>query len=174
MKLSIRITSIILAFVLVFSLCACSDEAADTTSTTDTNTSVTDKTEDNGDASDVSSDNQTTSSTDTPSSNSSIVENNSSVTSDVSSVESEATTNPNASAQPTITLLTPVANDIFIIGGNCSNNTEYIQISGDSVKTQKVVPARGKDKSYFTAQVQIKNSDYVFIQTKEKGKEGCR
>lgn len=168
MKLSIRITAIILAFVLMFSLCACSDVAEDTSSAIDVNTSVTDKTEDNDDASDVSSDNQTTSSTDTPSSNSSIVENNSSVTTNTSSTPAE---NPNASAQPTITLLTPVANDIFIIGGSCSNNTEYIQISGDNVKTQKVVPARGKDKSYFTAQVQVKNSDYVFIQTKEKGKD---
>ena len=172
MKLSIRITSIILAFVLVFSLCACSDEAVDTTSTVDTNASTTDKIEDENTNSDVSStDSQVVSSNSASSNNSSIVENNSSVTSNVSSVGSQSTTNPNASAQPTITLLTPVANDIFIIGGSCSNNTEYIQISGDSVKTQKVVPARGNDKSYFTAQVKVSASDYVLIQTKEKGKD---
>lgn len=169
MKLSIRITAIILAFVLMLSLCACSDVAEDTSSAIDVNTSTIDKTEEQDVVSNTSSsDKQTNSSTDTPSNNSSIAESNSSVTTNTSSDPAE---NPNASAQPTISLLAPVANDIFIIGGSCSNNTEYVQISGDNVKTQKVVPARGKDKSYFTAQVQIDESDYVFIQTKEKGKD---
>ena len=166
MKLSIRITAIILAFVLVFSLCACSDEPEDTSSIADTNASVTDKTEEEDNASSENSSTEQNSSTDAT--NSTPVEDNSSAAQNTSSDPAE---NPNASAQPTISLLTPVANDIFIIGGSCSNNTEYVQISGDNVKTQKVVPARGKDKSYFTAQVQVKNSDYVFIQTKEKGKD---
>ncbi|MBR6503102.1 MAG: hypothetical protein IKT42_06640 [Clostridia bacterium] len=172
MKLFVRIIAIILSVALMLSLCACSDEVVDTTSTVDANSSVADKVEEQDSNLDASStDSQVASSNNTPSNNSSIVENNSSETSNVSSVESEVITNSNASAQPTITLFAPVANDIFIIGGSCSNNTEYIQISGDSVKTQKVVPARGKDKSYFTAQVKVNTSDYVFIQTKEKGKD---
>lgn len=80
-------------------------------------------------------------------------------------------TNPNTSAQPKITLFVPVADNVYIIGGSCSKNTEYIQIGGSGVKSQKIVPAKGKDKSYFTAQVQIDCNTSVEVSAKETGKD---
>ena len=120
---------------------------------------------------DGKNDNQNTaSSLGTPSSNQSSSNDNSSVVSSGSDTQSEES-NPNASAQPTITMLAPVANNIYIIGGSCSKTTEYIQIGGSGVKAQKIIPAKGKDKSYFTAQVQIDFSTYINISAKETGKD---
>ncbi len=169
-----RIISILIVVTLMLTLCACSEPTGDMSSTTDVETIIIDNNQSNtqSDSSKTqSSDNQNAnSSVDTPSSNPSSTDDNSSVTPSVPDTSSEEE-NPNASAQPNITLLTPVADNIYIIGGSCSKATEYIQIDGLGVKSQKIIPAKGKDKSYFTAQVQIDYSTYVDISAKETGKD---
>lgn len=167
-----RIVSILIAVALMLSLCACNEVTSDISSTTETHTVIIDQTDNQSTASKPEKDDNKAdnSSVDTPSSNPSSTDDNSSIISSVPDTSSEEE-NPNASAQPTITLFAPVANNIYIIGGNCSKATEYIQIDGAGVKTQKIIPAKGKDKSYFTAQVQIDYSTYVDISAKETGKD---
>ncbi len=168
-----RIISILIAVALTLTLCACTEPTGDMSSTTEVETIIIDNQNNSQDTDSKTEkpDNQSTdSSVDNPSSNPSSTEDNSSATSSEPDTSSEEV-NPNASAQPTITLFAPVANNIYIIGGSCSKATEYIQIDGVGVKTQKVTPAKGKDKSYFTAQVQIDYSTYVDISAKETGKD---
>lgn len=168
-----KIIAVLIVITLMLTLCACTEPTGDVSSTAQVETIIIDdkNDEENNITSAPSSDIQSTSSTQDAPNNNNSVSNDSDVTSDNSSTESKPVVNPNASAQPDITLFTPVADNIYIIGGSCSNNTEYIQIGGAGVKAQKVVPAKGKDKSYFTAQVQLDYSTYVEIHAKEKGKD---
>ena len=79
--------------------------------------------------------------------------------------------NPNASAAPQVTLCSQVASNIYVVGGVCSLNTEYINIGGIGVKTDKIIPAKAQSNSYFIAQVQIDYYTTIEIQGKEKGKD---
>lgn len=168
-----KIISILIVVTLMLTLCACTEPTGEASSTVQVETIIIDdqKDEQSNTPSTPSSDIQSTNSNEDEPNNNNSTPVSSSEPSNNSVAESKPQTNPNASAQPDITLFTPVADNIYIIGGSCSNNTEYIQIGGEGVKSQKVVPAKGKDKSYFTAQVQLDYSTYVEIQAKEKGKD---
>ncbi len=169
-----RIISVLIVVSLTLALCACSEPTDDTSSTVQVETIITeDKNDEQNTTSDnpASNDQITSSKEDTPNNDNSVPQENNSEPLNSSDIESEPQIDPNASAQPDITFFTPVANNIYIVGGSCSNATEYIQIGGLGVKAQKVVPAKGKDKSYFTAQVQLDYSTYVEIYAKEKDKD---
>lgn len=166
-----RLTSLLIAFALTLSLCACTEPTGDGSSVVETEIIVDNK-NDAANTETVSSDNKDTGATEEkPNNNTSVPDDVSSAPSNNSGVESEPAVNPNASAQPEITLYVPVAENIYVIGGSCSKNTEYIQIGGSGVKAQKIVPEKSKDKSYFTAAVQFDGTTYVEIQAKEKGKD---
>lgn len=165
-----KIISALISIALIFSLCACSKPTGDGSSIVETEIIIDNQNETvNTDT--VTSNNQITNSTEDKPNNDTSVPDNSSTPSTNSSVESEAVVNPNASAQPEITIYVPVAENIYIVGGSCSKNTEYIQIGGSGVKAQKIVPEKSKDKSYFTAAVQFEGTTYVEIQAKESGKD---
>ncbi len=80
-------------------------------------------------------------------------------------------TNPNASATPEVTVFTAVSKDIYVIGGKCSANTEYINVSGSEVSATKIIPDMGNSGGYFIGKVQIKDSGNINIQAKEVGKD---
>lgn len=168
MKLSIRITAALLTITLIMTLCACSKPSGDTSSTVEIETVVIDKTNSDNVSQPTPSSSQSVTSSE---GETSVPQQADSEVSDNSDTESTPTINPNASAQPTITLFAPVANNVYVVGGSCSLETEYIEICGDGVTSQKVVPAKGKDASYFTAQVKLDYSTYVEIYAKEKGKD---
>lgn len=177
MKNMLRVVSLFLTIALIMSLCACSKPTGDMSSV---NTEVlVEETVTNqiGESSNetvdtpTSSDDITVSTNQTPSDTSS--ENNlSNVTSNVSSdTSSEEKVNPNASAAPEVTLCARVASNIYIIGGICSANTEYISVGGAGVTSTKITPAKGEKDSYFIGQVSIEYDTLVEIQGKENGKD---
>lgn len=79
--------------------------------------------------------------------------------------------NPNAGSQPQVNLCARVASNIYIIGGVCSKNTEYILVSGSGVTETKINTVKGKDNNYFTGQVYIDYPTIMEIQGKESGKD---
>ncbi|MDO4608510.1 MAG: hypothetical protein Q4B40_04890 [Clostridia bacterium] len=79
--------------------------------------------------------------------------------------------NPNASTAPEVTVFAAVAQDIYIIGGKCSANTEYITVSGSDATTTKIVPDKGNSGGYFTGKVKISDSCNIDVQAKETGKD---
>ncbi len=77
----------------------------------------------------------------------------------------------NKSESPIVTIKAPVAEGVYVIGGYCSKNTEYISVSGASSDSAKIIPYDGKDKKYFLAQVNYKSAGMITVSAKEKGKE---
>ncbi len=166
-----RIISLLLVVVLIVSLCACSKPTGDMSSTivkTETHTTITqDENTSIGTSSSVqTSVNQSVAPNDTSS-----VSSNSSVESNTSGEQDE---DPNISAKPKVTICSQVADNIYVVGGVCSKNTEYINIGGAGVAASKITPAKGESNSYFTAQVKIDYSTTIEIQSKETGKDLSR
>ena len=160
MKKTLRLLAIVLIATLTVGLCACSKPTGDGSSciTSDLqSTEINSTVQDN--ASNVGSDAVT--------SQEQVNSNTSQSGSDLNESENQ---NSNLSAEPNITLFASVANDIYVLGGNCSINTEYISVKVEST-TVKVKPAMGEGKKYFIAQVKIPTSTTVEIQAKESGKE---
>ena len=170
-----RIVSLLLVIVLTVSLCACSKPTGDMSSTiveTEENTTI------------IQNENTSTSSTASvttslvtqssdissvaPDDDTSLVNNNSSVVSDT---DNEQDDNKNKSAEPKVTICSQVADNIYIVGGVCSKNTEYINIGGEGVEASKTTPAKGESNNYFIAQVKISKNTSIEIQGKENGKD---
>lgn len=173
MKNSLRIIPILISIVSVFSLCACNPIINDTSSA---EVEIQHTTEYIGDADNVSSDdtNIQVSSVQSVDSEASNVQ-SSQTSSDNSSVVSQEATlqeiDPNTSATPNVTLCAQVASNIYIVGGTCSLDTEYINISGTGVETNKITPTKAQSNAYFITQVQINYNTTIEIQGKENGKE---
>lgn len=83
----------------------------------------------------------------------------------------QETTNSNMSEMPQVTVFTSVANDIYIVGGKCTQDTEYINISGNGVDTTKIKPLEANGSGYFIGKVKIKHSTEIDIQGKQAGKD---
>lgn len=130
----------------------------DTTVTTSTDSVVSSQQNNN---SNLPADNKNSSSTDTVSKED---VNNSSV-----DIEEEEV-DPNASVAPQVTLCAQVASNIYVVGGVCSKNTEYINVSGAGVTSEKITTIKGKDNNYFLGQVKIDFNTIVEVQAKETGK----
>ena len=77
----------------------------------------------------------------------------------------------NLSAQPNVTICTQVATGIYIVGGTCSTDTEYIQVSGNNATTTYLYPDYGTSSAYFIGQVKISGTTSLAIQGKQPGKE---
>lgn len=75
----------------------------------------------------------------------------------------------NRSTAPNVTFCAPVATGIYIVGGNCPRDTEYIQVSGANTQVAQIVPTAGRDKYYFFGQVQISAATTLDIQGKQPG-----
>ncbi|MBQ8741148.1 MAG: hypothetical protein IJY79_06330 [Clostridia bacterium] len=178
MKNFLRSIGFILAMVLAVCLCGCSKPSGDMSSgATDTMNDETaiiqsgDNTESVISGSTSSNNNSTDN--DSSSGNNDQQQNNTSSHGDndsTSSTPSEAV-NPNASAAPDITLCAQVASNIYIVGGTCASDTEYISISGIGVKANKITPTKAQSNSYFIAQVQIDYNTTIEIQGKETGRD---
>lgn len=175
MKNFLRVISLIMSLVLIFSLCACSKVTDDMSST---EVEIQHTTEYIGDeiVSDIeSSDNQVSqeSSVDaTVSSNSSqqTPSDNISITTS-SQITSSQETDPNQSRKPSVTICAAVAPGVYVVGGVCSVDTEYIRVSGLSMSETKIIPAKGTENSYFLGQIKITDSGNLEIQCKQSGKE---
>lgn len=72
------------------------------------------------------------------------------------------------SAAPVVTELAQMANNIFVISGYCSLNTEKIVVSGDGVTTAEITPAKGATNNYFLGSVTVKKSTKIVVQALEK------
>lgn len=77
----------------------------------------------------------------------------------------------NPGQTPTVTVMTPIATGVFAVGGYCSSNTEYIEVSGDGITTTKIVPYSGKDKKYFLGHIKYSLGTVVNVAAKEKNKD---
>ena len=82
----------------------------------------------------------------------------------------ESQPDPNAGKEPSVTLCAQVEGNTYIVGGVCSNSTEYVTVGGIGVQAVKVVPVKGKNNSYFITQVKIDFSTTIEVQAKEQGK----
>ena len=155
MKNAIRFISILVVISLVGGLCACKKAQDNTSSATNTTTTTT-----------------IIDSTDGINNQENIQSQNSSGTAGVQSGNSQpSVANPNESAQPNVTICTRVAADVYIVGGTCSNATEYISVSGNNVTPTKITPVKGQNQKYFTGQVKIGAGAAIEIQAKETGKD---
>lgn len=170
-----KIISLILVVVFAISLCGCRDNGDNNSSVSSTIVSIEEIVETQSGQSNTTSesDNNSTASGNTSVNNSSInatsSENTSQTSSVVSSSEQEKP-DPNASTAPDVTICAQVASNVYIVGGVCSTNTEYITIGGTSVNNVKITPVKGKDNNYFITQVKIDFNTTIEIQGKEKGK----
>ena len=174
-----KLISLLLVIILMLGLCACSKPTSDSSSVI---TEIQTQTIIIGDENAVTSIESSVSNSEP---NQSAVEDDvsqsdtSSTASDIdinikdntSSVSSEQQENKNVSEQPSVTLCAQVANNIYIIGGVCSKNTEYITVGGEGVIDVKTTPAKGNENSYFTTQVKISYNTTIEIQGKEAGKD---
>ncbi|MCI8331303.1 MAG: hypothetical protein HFE78_00530 [Clostridiales bacterium] len=77
----------------------------------------------------------------------------------------------NLSTQPTVTITAQVAAGIYIVGGTCTADTEYIKVSGDHAATVYIYPDYGTNSHFFIGQVKISDSTSLSIQGKEAYKE---
>lgn len=172
-----RIVSLLLIAVLTVSLCACSKPTGDDVSSTvveiEENTIVQEENISTNSTVSVitSSGAQVTDNSSVTSSDISSVNSNSSVESNTSSEQNQ---DQNNSAVPKVTLCSQVADNIYIVGGVCSKNTEYISIGGEGVEVSKITPAKGERNSYFIAQVKIYKNTSIEVQSKENGKDLSR
>lgn len=74
--------------------------------------------------------------------------------------ESAAQTEPEKTqtAGLEITICTPVATGINIVGGLCSRDCTAVEITGDGIDTKKIIPDYLTDSGYFIGQVKIDES----------------
>jgi len=79
-------------------------------------------------------------------------------------------TPPSPSTQPSVTICAQVAAGIYIVGGTCTDNTEYIKVSGDGVTTVYIYPDYGTNSNYFIGQVKISGATNLSIQGQETDK----
>ncbi len=177
MKNFLRNINFILVIVLTVSLCACSKPSGVMSSEKNETTIIqdddnTETTQSDGTSSNNSIDNGNNI-PDNSANNNNPQQNITSTQKDnsfISSTTSEEI-NPNASTAPEVTLCAQVASNIYVVGGVCSLDTEYINISGIGIKTNKITPTKAQSNSYFITQVQIDYNTTIEIQGKEKGKE---
>lgn len=173
MKNSLRIISILISIVLVFSLCGCNPITNDTSSV---EVEIQHTTEYIGDAENVSSDDTNTqvSSVQSVDSEASNVQSSQTSSDNSSAVSQEATSqeiDPNTSEKPRVTICAAVARGIYAVGGVCPIDTEYILVEGPGISATKIVPAKGKSESYFLGQIKISETVGLEIQCKQSGKE---
>ncbi len=75
------------------------------------------------------------------------------------------------STTPTVTSVAQMANNIFVITGTCSTDTEMIVVSGKGITTTEITPVKGKSKNSFFGQVNVTSKEYLVtfsVQAKEK------
>lgn len=77
---------------------------------------------------------------------------------------------PNKSKEPNVTICARVASNIYIVGGSCSSDTEYILVGGVGVTQTKITPTKGQSEYYFIGQVSTGSNTTLEIQGKEKNK----
>ncbi len=162
-----KITALFLSISLALCFCGCSKADGNTSSTqvviehTATTQNQT-----------VSGDNQNESTPASPNSTPAASNNNQNskpATPDDNS--SKPQQNANTSAKPQVTIFTAVSKDIYIVGGKCTPDTEYISISGDDVKAAKIKPMQSGSSNYFIGQAKIYDSTMINVQGKQQGKE---
>lgn len=174
MKNSLRVISVLVSCMLIFSLCACDPIISDTSST---EVEIQYTTEYIGDENITSSDNTNTqvSSVDGVVGNTSNVQNSQIPSGDNSSVPSQESSSqeidPNTSEKPRVTICAAVARGVYAVGGVCPIDTDYILVEGPSISATKIVPAKGKSESYFLGQIKISETVGLEIQCKQSGKE---
>lgn len=87
-----------------------------------------------------------------------------------STISSEQMVQTDISDTPTVTVAAPVAEGVFVVGGYCSINTDYILVSGNGVTSTKIIPYDGLDKKYFLGQVKYSKSCFISVYEKDVGK----
>ncbi|MCI8589310.1 MAG: hypothetical protein HFE77_01130 [Clostridiales bacterium] len=80
-----------------------------------------------------------------------------------SETQKETTTQSTLPAGPEITICTPVATGICIVGGISSVDCESIEITGDGIDTIKIIPDYLPDSSYFIGQVPVTKTCEISI-----------
>lgn len=162
-----RIVALIITLILLLTFCGCSKADDNTSVNSDIiteeviieNQSVQSSTTDNQTSvQQTTSDIPVTSGEDLP------------VSSNTPSQDDSSKPDPNASNAPSVTLCAQVASNVYIVGGVCSNATEYVTIGGIGVQSVKITPTKGKENSYFIGQVKIDFVTTIEVQGKEKGK----
>ncbi len=169
MKNLLRVTALVMSLVLIFGLCACRETSDDELSSTVEiqhtteyidNTSVESVDNSNTQVSQESS-NATVSSTSSeqaPLDNSSVI-------------SSQEELDLNLSQKPRVTICAAVAPGVYAVGGVCPIDTEYVRVGGLSITETKIIPAKGKEESYFLGQIKITESVNLEMQCKQSGKE---
>lgn len=174
MKNFLRVISLIMSLVLIFSLCACS-KVTDDMSSTEVEIQHTTEYIGNENISDIESSDASASQeanvADLPSNNPSqqAPSDNSAVTS--SQITSSQETDPNQSQKPKVTICAAVAPGVYVVGGVCPINTEYLLVSGLGITETKIIPAKGKENAYFLGQIKITENVTLEIQCKQSNKE---
>ena len=67
----------------------------------------------------------------------------------------------NGASAPEITIATPVATGVCIIGGLCSNACEAVEITGDGVESTRIAPDFMTDSGYFMGQVKVNKTGKI-------------
>lgn len=185
MKNFLRALSIVLAITMILGMSACKKVSGNASSEMEVvykdYTDVADEAEksDNTDSADnantqqstenKTSDNKTSGNQKTESGKDNKTNNNTSTTTVDNS--NNVSVNTNKSQMPDVTLCVRVASDIYIVGGVCSANTEYVKVGGTGVNSVNITPAKGENSGYFIGQVSIDYSTVLEIQGKESGKD---
>lgn len=185
MKKLQQVTSLLLIAVMILSVCGCSLLKDDSSVLSQEiiieyiqadlsqyeNIASTGTSDDNSTQSGVNDSQNTISDAQSGNESSDVKKPNTTTSENNSQTSSEEEINPNASTAPDVTLCAQVASHIYIVGGTCSANTEYITVGGAGVKTTTITPTKGKDKNYFIGQVSLNFDTIVEIQGKETGKD---
>lgn len=87
------------------------------------------------------------------------------------SSDKEASNKQQKSNRPAVTLAAQVSDNICIVGGMCSTDTEYVSVWGTGVEETKIVPYAGGSVNYFIGQVKYNQSTTINVSAKAKGKE---
>lgn len=169
MKNFLRALSIVLAITMILGMSACKKVSGNASSEMEVvykdYTDVADEAEksDNTDSADnantqqstenKTSDNKTSGNQKTESGKDNKTNNNTSTTTVDNS--NNVSVNTNKSQMPDVTLCVRVASDIYIVGGVCSANTEYVKVGGTGVNSVNITPAKGENSGYFIGQVSI-------------------
>ncbi len=173
-----KLTILILCLSLIIGVCGCTNANDNTSSlsstTLDEITIDNSLSNNNNEKPDNTSSQQTVSDNDNSNNNSQNTDSNitsSNLDAPSNNTSSQEKPNSNAGEKPEVTIFTAVAKDIYIVGGKCPLNTEYISISGDDVKTAKIKPIQSNDAAYFIGQAKILDSTMINIQGKQSGKD---
>lgn len=164
-----KITALMLVAFLIISLCGCRKTESNYSVNSEIIIVKEETIENQSNQSNVAEDNESTQQTtseEIPSVDAPPVSSNVSTPSQDTSSKPD----PNASKAPSVTLCAQVASNVYIVGGVCSNTTEYITIGGVGVQSVKITPVKGKDNKYFTTQVKIDFPTIIEVQGKESGK----